>query len=347
MKVIHDGDGAYEDVMALILLLLNTELKAVTVVYGESNTEAGALNMARVCRFLKPELNIPVAYGRNEALNLEAGTPFPEFIHTQADHVLAGTDVSQSEDVVVETSAVELLRRTLMESDEKITIVATGPLTNIAELLRAYPECQDNIEQVVIMGGAVRVPGNIYELLPHTSNTVSEWNLYADPVAAKEVLESTLKLRLVPLDITAQMPMTRAFYEGLRNTVDPALKLTFDMLTLLKNAVNNDERFFKLQFWDSLTSMICLDPELATFENLALRVDAETGQTIEVADAEPNVEVAMILRDPALAYQRYVSLLSTAPMLELLKQPGNLSFFSSPPLPDSLPQARASRSQSM
>ena len=69
MRVIHDGDAAYEDIMALSLLLLNADVVAVTVTYGEATTKTGAENMERICRMLKPSDKIPVAYGSDSALD--------------------------------------------------------------------------------------------------------------------------------------------------------------------------------------------------------------------------------------------------------------------------------------
>lgn len=314
MKVIHDGDGAYEDVMALSLLLLNCDVVAVTVVYGEANTIAGALNMERVCRALKPLETIPVAYGSNSSID-GLGTPFPEFIHIQADNVLQGTSLPEVVDSQIAASAVELLNHTLNASDEKITIVATGPLTNIAQLLMQYPDSVGKIEKLVIMGGAVNVAGNISDLIVDTENTVAEWNIFADPKAADIVFSShKIPILLVPLDITSQMPMTRAFYDGLSHEQAPALKLTRDMLTVLYQAIGDVFFSGQLQFWDSLSAMIFLEPTLAEYQALDLRVDLTTGQTIvnyDQTDSSPKIQVAMKLVNNQAAYSAFINFMKT------------------------------------
>lgn len=314
MKVIHDGDAAYEDIMALCLLLLNADVVAVTVTYGESTTKIGAENMERVCRMLKPATKIPVAYGSNSATD-QHGNPFPDFITDEANNILDETDVPYVADSQVRDSAVQLLYDTLMSSDEKITIVATGPLTNIAELISKHSDCIGKIEKIVIMGGAVKVPGNISDLIFDTKNTLAEWNIYADPKAAEIVFTTKdLPICLVPIDITRQMPMTREFYAQLHKETIPALKLVKDMLTFLLHKMGEELFYGKLQFWDSLSAMITLNPSIASFEEWPLSIDLSTGQT--KIDETPSVQgarvrVATTLHHVDAAYGTFLKLMKT------------------------------------
>ncbi|STX28497.1 inosine-uridine preferring nucleoside hydrolase [Legionella beliardensis] len=312
MKVIHDGDAAYEDIIALSLLLLNADVVAVTVTYGESTPHIGAANMERICRMLRPDVKIPVAFGVNFALDFH-GEPFPEFIKIEEDSILESTEVPLVTDSQVTDSAVHLLYNTLMVSHEKITILATGPLTNIAELVSTYPECIEKIEKIVIMGGAVHVPGNITDLIFDATNTVAEWNIYADPKAAEIVFNTPLlPMVLVPLDITRQMPMTRDFYARLEGEVLPALRLVRHMLTSLLQTMGEDLFYEKLQFWDSLAAMITLNPAMAQFEELSLTVDLNTSQVIEnttLNNSSPKVQIATTLIDIEKAYDTFLTLM--------------------------------------
>ncbi|KTD42252.1 nucleoside hydrolase [Legionella parisiensis] len=314
MKVIHDGDAAYEDIMALCLLLLNADVVAVTVAYGESTTKIGAENMERVCRMLKPTVKIPVAYGINSALDYH-GTPFPEYINQEANTILNNTDVPTITDSQVTDSAVKLMYDTLMFGEEKKTIVATGPLTNVAQLISAHPDCIEKIEKLVIMGGAVKVAGNISDLIPNTENTLAEWNIYADPKAAEIVFTTkNLPISLVPIDITRQMPMTREFYARLHKETLPSLKLVKDMLTSLLKGMGEKLFYDKLQFWDSLSAMIALNPAMATFEELSLTIDLSTSQTKidEGADTKVAlVQVATSLNNVEAAYDAFLKLMKT------------------------------------
>ena len=96
-----------------------------------------------------------------------------------------------------------------------MTIVALGPLTNLAEALLATPSLADKIARIVIMGGALRVAGNIRELNPRIENSFAEWNIFCDPYAADVVFQSGAPITLVPLDATNQAPLSDAFVQRL------------------------------------------------------------------------------------------------------------------------------------
>lgn len=315
MKVIHDGDAAYEDIMALSLLLLNADVVAVTVTYGESTTKTGAENMERVCRMLNPSVKIPVAYGINSALD-HHGTPFPTFINVEANTILDTTEVPVVADSLVTDSAVKLMHDTLKSSNEKITLVATGPLTNIAQLISEHPDCIENIEKLIVMGGAIKVPGNITDLIPDTKNLLAEWNIYADPKAAEIVFGApNLPITLVPIDITHQMPMTREFYASLDKATSPALKLVKDMLTVLLQKMGEELFYGTLQFWDSLSAMIALNPLMAKFEELNIAVDLKTSQTkIDETSCsrESHIQVATKIYNVEEAYHAFLHLMKTS-----------------------------------
>jgi inosine-uridine nucleoside N-ribohydrolase len=88
------------------------------------------------------------------------------------------------------------------QATEPVTIFVSGPFTNLALALQLDPAIKDKISAVYFMGGAVDVPGNKTGLMPDSGNRVADWNMIADPQAAKEVFESGLELYMVPLDAT-------------------------------------------------------------------------------------------------------------------------------------------------
>jgi pyrimidine-specific ribonucleoside hydrolase len=105
-------------------------------------------------------------------------------------------------------SAAVLLAEQITEAPQPVTIVALGPLTNLAEALLAQPALAGRIARIVIMGGAWRVPGNIQALSPKIDNPHAEWNIFCDPYAADVVLRCGAPITLVPLDATDQVPLT-------------------------------------------------------------------------------------------------------------------------------------------
>lgn len=134
---------------------------------------------------------IPVGIGRPDPL--AGNNAFPEFIRDGADTFWSPfVQLPDTAPPVEKRSAAELIVETIKESPEPVAILATGTLTNIAEALRLDPSIISNISVVQIMGGAVFVPGNLTVLPdpPFSTNTVGEFNIWVDPLAAIQALLS-------------------------------------------------------------------------------------------------------------------------------------------------------------
>lgn len=277
ISVIVDTDMGDDDIMALLSLLAkpNIEVKAITVCgTGLAHAKEGHSNVRKLLHFVNKE--IPSAFGRE--LPAEGGHPFPEAWRTKSDSYLDFISVDDCEPC--DRTAVELLRDTIASSAEKITLLALGPLTNIAELFKTHPETKNNIEKIHIMGGAVDVPGNVAGL----GNEVAEWNIFADPMAAKEVLQSGLPLYFVALDTTNPATLTPEFFEHVEQThKTPSADYFFDMLKTIVATKTH-----KYCFWDLVAVETLAHPDLVHFE--PRRIDIITdegsfcGQTASSAD---------------------------------------------------------------
>ena len=300
IKVIFDNDASSDDAMALIYLARkpNVKIEGITVAgTGEAHGPYGASNMADICYLLgKP--NIPIAYGRAEPLS-DAGKPFPSFLRDLIDKFLIGKNVPKNPTPNISDSAAELIKTITEQSKEKIVILATGPLTNIAQFIQAYPQLKNKISKIVIMGGAVRVPGTIRVMDPDSDNTVAEWNIYADPKAADIVFQSGIPITLVPLDATNQVPMTKEFYDLLSKQERPDLKLIYQLLKVIVDKFGMDQFLNEFYLWDPLAAMIAIDPKFANVESLQLTVTQDTAQTKEVDHSESGnkIDVAMQVPD--------------------------------------------------
>jgi purine nucleosidase len=118
-------------------------------------------------------------------------------------------DLSKVSAQAADPSAIDLLATTLRQGG--VTLLTLGPLTNVAESFRADPALAGQVTSIVVMGGALDVPGNVSGegIEPSTA----EWNMYVDPTAAAEVVASGAPIVLVGLDATSQLPITGDFLE--------------------------------------------------------------------------------------------------------------------------------------
>ena len=188
-----DVDTGVDDALALLLALSSPEVELVGV-----STVAGNVSLSRTTdntlRLLQwaGHADVPVYAGAERPLVRDA---------VAADDVHGATGLGAAQLPKARTSSagdgVEFLLRTLQARPGEVTLVATGPLTNLAQAEAQVPGVLRWARQVVIMGGAVRVPGNI--------TPTAEFNFYADPHAARQVLASEAELVLVGLDVTEQV----------------------------------------------------------------------------------------------------------------------------------------------
>ena len=136
-----------------------------------------------------------------------------------------------------------------------MTIVALGPLTNLAEALLATPSLADKIARIVIMGGTLRVAGNIREVNPRIENSFAEWNIFCDPYAADVVFQSGAPITLVPLDATNQAPLSDAFVQRLASgPATPASQFVLRAIRRIQPMLRG-QMFY---LWDPLAAVVAV-----------------------------------------------------------------------------------------
>jgi inosine-uridine nucleoside N-ribohydrolase len=311
MKIIFDNDAANDDVIALVYLASHPDItiEGITIAAtGEAHALSGARNTADVC-YLLGKGNIPIAYGSEIPCDAH-GKPFPDRIRNLVDNLLDGMNMPEHPNPIITNSAVELIKEILESSNEKITILATGPLTNIAEFVQKHSNLIKKIEKIVIMGGAVNVAGNIQDIDPDSTNTVAEWNIYADPKAAQIVFGSSIPITLVPLDTTNQVPMSLEFYNSLGRQLQPGLKLIFQLLKIIVDKLGMDLFLDDYYLWDPLAAMICCNPQIALMEEMPILQNLETAQTECVkknTDGSSIITVATQIIEPKLILDKFIN----------------------------------------
>jgi purine nucleosidase len=287
-----------DDAFALALVLASPELdlQGVTTVGSDAEERAWI-----ICRFLTSvgRRGIPVAWGRD---------PQPKnAIEGQIQYRRHPAAIFNRTSKPVKESAVEFIYSRLKAQPGKLTIVALGPLTNIARLLEKHPDCKGSIKRIVLMGGAVRVG---YNGKPPIE---PEWNIKLDVAAARSVSTSGVPLVVAPLDATATLQLE-----------EPARRRLFAACTPLTLQVQS-----LYQLWDKPTPTL-FDPvavalafteKFCALEDLHLQID-DSGNT-RVGKGKSNARVATAVKKNEFL-EWYVDRVSAGKAV-LPKPPGNRS----------------------
>jgi pyrimidine-specific ribonucleoside hydrolase len=218
IPVVLDCDPGHDDMVAILLAAASPalELRAITTVGGNGRLEQTTRNALLVCTHAGIR-DVPVAAGC-------AGPLLGDLVAAEAVHGasgLDGADLGEPDVVADPRHAVDLLADVLRASGTPVTLIATGPLTNVAMLLRRHPELRSAIREIVIMGGAIAT-GNWRPL--------AEFNIWVDPEAAHVVFTSGLPVTMCGLDVTHQALATEPVLDDLRAVGTPLALLVVDLL---------------------------------------------------------------------------------------------------------------------
>lgn len=211
-----DTDPGVDDAVAILLALASPELEvvAITSVNGNVGLEATTLNARRLLS-LAGRHDVPVAAGCAEPL---AG-PMDHAARVHGDDGLGDLTWDEPDVPLDPRDAIEVLAEAIEAGP--LTIVAIGPLTNLATLLARHPGIDEKLERLVIMGGA-SFEGNV--------TAAAEFNVWADPEAAKAVFEARWPITLMPLDLTHQAYLLDEDLEWLRGLGTEVGRRVADML---------------------------------------------------------------------------------------------------------------------
>jgi len=269
-KIIIDTDPGHDDALAIILAIKSKmfEIEAITTVAGNSTIENTTRNARYLLKLLERE-DIPIYSGEKKPLEKEL---------IQA--VVHGTSGLEGIDPKIEANlannAVEKIIEIIEKNPYEITIVTLGPLTNIARAIKQVPETMKKIREIVIMGGAIRVPGN--------KSRVAEFNFYVDPEAAEIVFNFPIKKILVSLDACNNVQMQLEDFEKIKNE-----KLRQPILAMMKPFIKNifaDEGINAALVYDALTVYYLLNPQACKTEdyNIVIETKGELTRGMSIAD---------------------------------------------------------------
>jgi len=258
IKVIVDMDAAPDDWQSILYLLKHPDVTVIGigVSCGVSYVDTGVTNTLGILEHLGIN-DIPVASGKEIPLVVDHAFPLP---WREASHNFYGLDLPTTTLTSSLLNASDLIISLVESTEGNITLIALGPLTNVAIALDTEPSIESKIDEILLMGGSIDVPGNV-GLESAIPNYVAEWNLWVDPHAADIVFRSGLPIRMVPLDATNQVPQTQAFLDRLGAVMSTTeARLLYNMTTV------------GLYFWDQLTVVTLTNPEVVTFEEHCIEI---------------------------------------------------------------------------
>lgn len=264
-KIIIDCDPGQDDAVALFLALLSPDefdVMGITTVAGNVPLDLTQRNARMMCDIVGRK-DMLVYAGCEKPLVLDAITA--EYIHGSTG--IDGVDVFDPETPLQEKHAVDFIIDTLREAEDgTVTLVPTGPMTNIAAAIQRDPAILDAVDRVVSMGGAMREGGN--------RSPSAEFNVLVDPHAAQIVYHCGRPVTAMGLDVTHQVLSTRERVGRIREVGNPVAVATADMLSFFHRYDTKKYGSEGAPLHDPCTIAWLLQPEL--FETKACNLSVET-----------------------------------------------------------------------
>ena len=268
-KIIIDTDPGKDDALAIILLALSNKvtIEAITTVAGNSTIQNVTNNARYVVDLINK--NIPIYSGSEKPLAQELNVA-----NVHGDNGLSGVNVLKTQSL--SNNAADKIIEIVKANPGQVSIVAIGPETNIALAIKKAPEITKIIKQLVIMGGAISVPGN--------KNRVAEFNIFVDPEAAEIVFNSGVPIVLIPLDICNATPLFMSDFEKITN---PVLKSPIkQMMDPYIKAIAKFEGQTGALVYDALATYFFINPSAYELTPMDVRIESKGDLTrgMSVAD---------------------------------------------------------------
>jgi purine nucleosidase len=292
--LIIDTDPGIDDAMAIACALAapELELSALTTTFGNHDLPTTTANAQRVLDALaRPD--VPVIPGAAAPLVHPLGPP-ATVVHGDdglGDIGLPPPSVAPTDD----RPAHHVLAETVLTSPGEVSLVAIGPLTNLARAVEHAPQIIDACPEVVVMGGAWRCHGNI--------TPAAEANIHSDPDAADRVFAAGLPLTMIGLDVTRQLLADPDYLDALAAVPTAAAQLVARTAPVYRRFHQQAEGMDGIQCHDVATIAYLLRPELFVIEHAPVGVitgGEQRGATVEAGDERPEIAIAVDVDAPAV-----------------------------------------------
>lgn len=287
-RIIIDCDTGIDDALALLLAIQypDWEILGITAVSGNVPLEHTAPNCIRICTLAGKK--IPVYAGAAQPLYRERHTA--EMVHGK--NGIGGVELPLGYDVEHEP-ALSYLTRIVHANPGDIEIIALGPLTNIAQAVLTDPHFSEQVGHLTIMGGAIH-GGN--------ATAAAEFNIYADPEAARIVFNAGIPMTMVGLDVTNWALLDYKIFDRWRNSDNAVVRTAGEILYSFRHFFDGIE-MEGIALHDPLAVACVIDPTLITTRDLFIDIETKSsiasGKTVadelRVTGKEPNISAAVDL----------------------------------------------------
>lgn len=272
--VLMDHDGGVDDYLATALLMTMDHVQPLGIVVTPADCYIQpAVSATRKILDLMGCSHVPVAASTVRGIN-----PFPHLYRRDSFIVDHFPILNQSETIrttLVSETGQDFMVRVLREATDPVTLMVTGPLTTVATALEAAPEIESKIKEIIWMGGALNVAGNVEKSIEAGHDGSAEWNVYWDPVSAHRVWQTQIPIVMCPLDITNNVPVTSEFVRQLaKQRLYPLSDLAGQCYALV---IPQD-----YYFWDLLATAYLAQPEfycLREWETTIITTGRSQGRT--------------------------------------------------------------------
>lgn len=259
-NIILDCDPGHDDAIAILLAGSNPEINllGVTIVAGNQTLEKTANNALKVVQWLG--LDVPVIKGCPGPMVRKQ--MIADDIHGETG--LDGHDFGEIKIKLQEEHAVNFIIDTILNSKEKITVVTCGPMTNLAMALRLQPKIKENIEEIVLMGGAYTF-GNV--------SPAAEFNIIADAEAAYVCFTAGLPITMLGLDVTRKVQVLPEVVERMDKISNKAAELFVNLMKFFNKSQKEVFGWDGGPLHDPLTVAYLIDPSVVTLKKMNARID--------------------------------------------------------------------------
>lgn len=275
--VFMEHDGAVDDILSQLLLMTmeDKEIIGINVTPADCFIEPATESTYKLLQLFAKE-NIPI--GRSDIRGVNA---FPSEWRAKPEIINALPmliKLPSPPDPYEYQEASRLLATRLIEANRQVTIIMTGPCSNLVQAIKDFPEIREKIKEIVWMGGAFRTQGNVQT---YQHDSTAEWNIFWDPKNSKELIEMDLPLICIPLDVTNKVPVTKLFLTKLAEQSDFQLSnLAGQLWALTIDTIPN--YYYTYFMWDILATSYLAIPDEFILEKIKVSVSVRPpneGQT--------------------------------------------------------------------